>query len=58
MINTKGSIELPMPNGEIKIIKDGCYVLWLNRNLISIGQIIHSKNLMLFMESQYLVLIL
>ena len=56
MIMGKRSVQLPMQNGEIKTMKDVCYVPGLNRNLLSIGQITNSSNLVLFTSSMYLVL--
>ena len=56
MIVGKGSIQLLMQNGEIKNIKDVRYVPGFNKNLLSIGQITDSGNLVLFTKSMCLVL--
>ena len=51
MIMGKESIQLPTPNGEIKTIKNICYMLGLSKNLLSIAQIIDFENLVLFTKS-------
>lgn len=58
VIQVRGSVEIPMPNGEIQTIKDVRYVSGLNENLLSIGQITDSGNLVLFTKSMCLVLTL
>ena len=53
----KGSIQLPMQNGEIKTnIKDVRYLPRLNTNMLSISQITNSGNLVLFTKSMCFVL--
>ena len=52
----KGNVQLPMQNDEIKTIKDVCSVPRFNKNLLSMGQITDSSNVVLFTNSMCLVL--
>lgn len=52
------SIKLLISNIEIKTITNICYILRFNKNILSISQMNNFKNLVLFINSIYLLLIL
>lgn len=49
-------VDLFLPNGEIKFLKDVYYILGLYKNILSIGQITNLKNLCIFNPSKYNVI--
>lgn len=53
VIANNSTIDLSLPNREIKTLKDVCFIPKLHQNILSIGQITNIKNLCIFFLKKY-----